>query len=155
MILTGSLGDVMQESCKIALDYVKSHATDFGIDNSVFTENDIHIHVPEGAVSKDGPSAGITICTTLISLFTNTTIDNKISMTGELTLRGKVLGIGGLKEKVIGASRAGIKKIFIPKENEVDLDEIPEEIRDNIKFKLIDNYIEIYEQLFEREKVCE
>ncbi len=155
LILTGSLGDVMQESCKIALDYVKSHAADFGIDNSIFTENDIHIHVPEGAVSKDGPSAGITICTTLISLFTNTTIDNKISMTGELTLRGKVLGIGGLKEKVIGASRAGIKKIFIPKENEVDLDEIPEEIRGNIKFKLIDNYIEIYEQLFEREKVCE
>ena len=155
LILTGSLGEVMQESCKIALDYIKSNSKRFGIDNNIFKDNDIHIHVPEGAVNKDGPSAGITICTTLISLFTNIPIDNKISMTGEITLRGQILGIGGLKEKVIGASRAGIKKIYIPKANEVDLEEIPNEIRKNIKFKLIDNYIEVYEQLFERRKVCE
>lgn len=155
LILTGCLGDVMQESCKIALDYIKSNANKFNIDNKLFKDYDIHIHVPEGAVSKDGPSAGIAITTTIISLLKNVPIDNKISMTGEITLRGKVLGIGGLKEKVIGAHRAGIKKIYIPKENEPDLDEIPDDIRSDIKFKLIDNYIEIYEKIFERVDVYE
>ena len=136
LILTGSLGDVMQESCHIALDYVKSNMDLFNIDSKVFIENDIHIHVPEGAVNKDGPSAGVTITTSLISLFKN------------ITLRGRVLGIGGLKEKVIGAHRAGIKKVFIPLENEKDLDEIPKEIKNDIEFILVNNYMEIYNELF-------
>lgn len=150
LILTGSLGEVMQESCHIALDYVKSNMDEFGIDNKVFEENDIHIHVPEGAVNKDGPSAGVTITTTLISLFTNKTVAKTVAMTGEITLRGRVLGIGGLKEKVIGAHRAGIKKVFIPLENEKDLDEIPNEIKKDIKFTTVNNYFEIYNYLFER-----
>ena len=148
LILTGSLGDVMQESCHIALDYVKSNMDLFKIDNRVFSDNDIHIHVPEGAVSKDGPSAGVTITTSLISLFKNIKVDSKVAMTGEITLRGRVLGIGGLKEKVIGAHRAGIKKVFIPLENEKDLDEIPKEIKNDIEFILVNNYMEIYNELF-------
>ena len=148
LVLTGSLGDVMQESCHIALDYVKANMDLFKIDNSVFSDNDIHIHVPEGAVNKDGPSAGITITTALISLFKNKKVDGKIAMTGEITLRGRVLGIGGLKEKVIGAHRAGIRKVFIPLENEKDLDEIPKEIKNDIKFILVNNYMDIYNELF-------
>ncbi|MBQ6324071.1 MAG: endopeptidase La [Bacilli bacterium] len=148
LILTGSLGDVMQESCHIALDYIKSNMDKFGIDSKVFDEHDIHVHVPEGAVNKDGPSAGITITTTLISLFTNKKVSKKVAMTGEITLRGRVLGIGGLKEKVIGAHRAGIKTIFIPKENEKDLDEIPKEVKKDIKFITVNNYNEIYKKLF-------
>ena len=148
LVLTGSLGDVMQESCHIALDYVKANMDLFKIDSKIFTENDIHIHVPEGAVNKDGPSAGVTITTTLISLFKNKKVDNKIAMTGEITLRGRVLAIGGLKEKVIGAHRAGIRKVFIPLENEKDLDEIPKEIKNDIEFICVNNYQEIYEKLF-------
>lgn len=148
LVLTGSLGEVMQESCHIALDYIKANMDLFGIDSKIFEENDIHIHVPEGAVNKDGPSAGVTITTTLISLFKNVVVDKNIAMTGEITLRGRVLGIGGLKEKVIGAHRANISKVFIPKENEKDLDEIPDEIRKEINFILVDKYIDIYEKLF-------
>ena len=148
LILTGSLGDVMQESCHIALDYVKANMDLFKIDSKIFTENDIHIHVPEGAVNKDGPSAGVTITTALISLFKNKKVDSKIAMTGEITLRGRVLAIGGLKEKVIGAHRAGIRKVFIPLENEKDLDEIPKEIKNDIEFICVNNYQEIYEKLF-------
>lgn len=148
LILTGSLGDVMQESCHIALDYIKSNMNLFKIDAKLFEENDIHIHVPEGAVNKDGPSAGVTITTTLISLFTNKQVNSDIAMTGEITLRGRVLPIGGLKEKIIGAHRANIKKVFIPKENERDLDEIPENIKSDIKFIVVKNYLDIYKELF-------
>ncbi len=148
LILTGSLGEVMQESCKIAFSYIKSNAKKYGIDAKVLTENDIHIHVPEGAVNKDGPSAGITITTAIISLLKNKSVPNDIAMTGEITLRGRVLTIGGLKEKVIGAQRAGIKKIFIPKDNEKDLDDIPKEIIDDIKFITIKNYQELYKKIF-------
>ena len=148
LILTGSLGDVMQESCHIALDYVKANAKAFKIDSKILEENDIHIHVPEGAVNKDGPSAGVTITTTLISLLKKKYVNKEIAMTGEITLRGRVLGIGGLKEKVIGAHRANIKRVFIPKENEKDLDEIPEEIRNDIKFYMVGNYKDIYKRLF-------
>ena len=151
LVLTGSLGEVMQESCHIALDYIKSNMDKFNIDNKMFSNNDIHIHVPEGAVNKDGPSAGVTITTTLISLFTNKKVEKNVAMTGEITLRGKVLAIGGLKEKVIGAHRAGIKNVFIPVENEKDLDEIPEEIKKDIRFISVDNYDEIYRSLFESE----
>ena len=148
LILTGSLGDVMQESCHIALDYIKANMDKFKIDSKLFTENDIHIHVPEGAVNKDGPSAGITITTALISLLKQKSVDKTIAMTGEITLRGRVLAIGGLKEKLIGAHRANIKKVFIPKENEKDLDEIPEEIKNDIKFIMVNKYSDIYKELF-------
>lgn len=148
LVLTGSLGDVMQESCHIALDYIKSNMDIFGIDCNLFSDNDIHIHVPEGAVNKDGPSAGITITSTLISLFTKRIVSNKIAMTGEITLRGRVLPVGGLKEKVIGAHRANIKKVFIPVENERDLDDIPENIRNDIEFIKVKNYMEVYKELF-------
>ena len=149
LILTGSLGEVMQESCHIALDYIKSNVEKFGIDYSLLNENDIHIHAPEGAINKDGPSAGVTITTALISLFTNKSVDKDIAMTGEITLRGHVLGIGGLKEKIIGSHRAGVKKIFIPIENEKDLDEIPEEIKKDIRFISVRNYEEIFSSLFQ------
>ena len=148
LVLTGSLGEVMQESCHIALDYIKSNMDKFNIDSKLFTENDIHIHVPEGAVNKDGPSAGVTVTTTLISLFTNKKVEKNIAMTGEITLRGNVLGIGGLKEKVIGAHRAGIRIIYIPCENEKDLDEIPMEIKKDISFISVDKYEEIFNSLF-------
>jgi len=149
LILTGSLGEVMQESCHIALDYIKSNMEHFEIDSEKFLHNDIHIHVPEGAVSKDGPSAGVTITTALISLFTDKKVEKNVAMTGEITLRGRVLAIGGLKEKVIGAHRANIKTVFIPLENEKDLDEIPEEIRKDIHFITVSNYEDIYRYLFE------
>lgn len=148
LILTGSLGEVMQESCHISLDYIKSNMEKFGINNDLFDKNDIHIHVPEGAVNKDGPSAGITITTALISLFTNKKVAKEIAMTGEITLRGRVLGIGGLKEKIIGAHRANMKRVFIPLENEKDLDDIPSDIKKDIQFIMIRNYAEVYEYLF-------
>lgn len=148
LILTGSLGEVMQESCQIALSYIKANSKKFHIDTKILSQNDIHIHVPEGAVAKDGPSAGIAITTTLISLFTGKAIANDVSMTGEITLRGKVLPIGGLREKVIGAHRAGIRKIFLPKDNEKDLDEIPEELKKDIRFVFVSSYGDIYKKLF-------
>ena len=148
LILTGSLGEVMQESCQIALSYIKANTKNFKIDEKLLKDNDIHIHVPEGAISKDGPSAGVTVTTALISLLKNKEVDNSIAMTGEITLRGKVLPIGGLKEKVIGAHRAGIKKIFIPNENLVDLDEIPDEVKKDIKFISVNTYKEIYGKLY-------
>ena len=152
LILTGSLGEVMQESCHIALDYIKSNMDEFGISQKEFEKNDIHIHVPEGAVNKDGPSAGVTITTALISLFLNKKVDNNIAMTGEITLRGRVLGIGGLKEKVIGAHRAGIKTVFIPNENEKDLDDIPDEIKADIRFVPVSKYCEIFDFLFKKDE---
>lgn len=147
LFLTGSLGDVMKESAQIALSYIKANSKYFKIDYDEFSKSDIHIHVPEGAVPKDGPSAGITLTTALISAFTNLKIDEKIAMTGEITLRGKVLAIGGLKEKSIGAYRNGIKKIFIPKDNMQDLDEIPDEIKQKIEYVPIKDYKELYKIL--------
>ena len=149
--LTGSLGDVMQESCRIALSYIKSNCKYFNISDKLFLDNDIHVHVPEGAVPKDGPSAGITITTSLISMLTNKSVDRSIAMTGEITLRGRILPIGGLKEKVIGAHRAGIKKIFIPNENIKDLDEISDNIKSDIEFYPVDNYKDVYKMIFKEE----
>ena len=152
LILTGSLGEVMQESAHIALSYIKSNAKHYGIKAEDLEENDIHIHLPEGAISKDGPSAGIALTTALISLLTNSPVPSNISMTGEITLRGNVLEIGGLKEKVIGSHRAGMKEIFLPRDNEKDLDEIPEELKKDIEFHFVSNYQEIYERLFKIKK---
>lgn len=147
LVLTGSLGEVMQESAKIALDYIKSNNEIFGINLNSLEGKTIHIHVPEGAIQKEGPSAGVALTTALISLLTNLKISSKISMTGEITLTGRVLPIGGLKEKVIGAYRAMINKIFIPRENEKDLKEIPDYIKDKIEFVLIDNYLDIFNNI--------
>ena len=148
LILTGSLGDVMRESCQIALSYIKANLSKFKIDSKLLKDADIHIHVPEGAVQKDGPSAGITITTALISLLKKKSVDNYLAMTGEITLRGRVLAIGGLKEKVIGAHRAGIKKIIIPKENNKDLEDIPKNVLKDIKFIYVEKYSDIYKLLF-------
>lgn len=148
LILTGSLGEVMKESCKIAISYVKTILKEIGVEENQLEENDIHIHAPEGAVPKDGPSAGIALTSAIISMLKKQAVSNTISMTGEITLTGRVLPIGGLKEKSIGAHRAGIKKVFIPKENEKDLTEVPEEIKNNLEYILVENYKEVYEKIF-------
>ena len=150
LILTGSLGDVMKESAMIALNYVKSNYKMFGIHYEKLVNNDIHINVPEAAIPKDGPSAGITLTTAIISAFTGKKIDRKVAMTGEITLRGKVLEIGGLKEKSIGAHRNGIQTIFIPEENKKDLEEIPEEIKKDITYIPVKTYKEVYTHLFQK-----
>jgi len=137
--LTGHLGDVMKESAKAAISYIRSKADSFGIDRNFYKKLDIHIHVPEGATPKDGPSAGITMATALISALTGCPIKKDVAMTGEITLRGRVLPIGGLKEKVLAAHRAGIKTIIIPNQNEKDIDDIPQNIRAEINFILADN----------------
>ena len=129
LLLTGKLGDVMKESAQAAFSYVKSHAKEYGIDEKIFQEKDIHIHVPEGATPKDGPSAGVTLTTALVSCLSGKPVSCHIGMTGEITLRGSVLPIGGLREKSIAANRNGLTKIFIPKENERDIEDIPEEVR--------------------------
>ena len=144
--LTGKLGDVMKESATTALSYIRAHASEYGIDAKEFTEKDIHLHVPEGATPKDGPSAGITIATAILSAFTKKTVKSSVAMTGEITLRGKVLAIGGLKEKALAAFRQGIKTIIIPKDNEKDLEDIPLEIRSEIAFIPVSNVKEVFEK---------
>lgn len=146
--LTGSLGNVMKESALIALDYIKSNAKKFDINYDKLAQNDIHIHVPEGAIPKDGPSAGIALTTSLISAFTDKLVSSKFAFTGEITLRGEVLKIGGLKEKCIGAYRNNIEKIIIPYDNESDLDEIPKEIKEKIKFVTVKNYEEVSKEVW-------
>lgn len=133
LILTGQLGDVMKESASIALDYIHANANRYGISKKVFAQTDIHLHVPEGAVPKDGPSAGITMTTAFASLLTQIPVKSNLAMTGEVTLRGNVLPIGGLKEKSLAAYRSGITTILIPKGNVKDLDEIPQEVKDVVK----------------------
>ena len=144
LILTGSLGDVMKESATLALSYVKANCDKFDIDYNLLCDNDIHIHIPLGAVSKDGPSAGVTLVTSLISAFANIQMDKDIAMTGEITLRGNILPVGGLREKCLCAIRNGIHKIFIPKENLCDVEELPDEIKNSLEFIPVMNYIEIY-----------
>jgi ATP-dependent Lon protease len=133
LIITGKLGEVMQESAQAAMSYVRSRADRFGIDRKVFENYDIHVHLPEGAIPKDGPSAGVTICTALVSALTRTLIRRDVAMTGEITLRGRVLPIGGLKEKTLAAHRAGIKTVLIPKANKKDLKDIPLKIRKQLR----------------------
>ena len=140
--LTGQLGDVMKESAQIAQSLVKSRLADVLKDSSI-DEKDIHIHVPEGAIKKDGPSAGVTLLTAITSLITGISVDSKIAMTGEISLQGKVLPVGGIKEKVIAAHRAGIKKVLLPCENEKDLEDVPDEIKDELTFKFMHNIDEV------------
>lgn len=141
--LTGNLGAIMKESANIALGYVKSNAEKYKINPDLFGNIDIHIHVPDGAVPKDGPSAGITITTAIVSALSNLPAKANNAMTGEITLRGNVLPIGGLKEKSISAHRSGLKKIYIPKENEKDLDEIPESVRKEVEIQLVEHIDEV------------
>ena len=148
LVLTGSLGEVMQESAKIAFSYIKSNCEKFKIDFDSIVDKDIHIHVPEGAIPKDGPSAGIALTTALISSLLNKKVSSDIAMTGEITLRGNVLAIGGLKEKSTGACRNNIKKIIIPYDNKADIDEIPEEIKNNIEYITVKNYEEVFKIIF-------
>ena len=143
LVLTGKLGDVMKESAQAAFSYIRSKVTELGIDPDFHEKNDIHIHVPEGAVPKDGPSAGITMATALASALTGKPIRKEIGMTGEITLRGRVLPIGGLKEKSLGAHRAGITTIICPKENEKDLDDIPESVRNELEFIFVSHVDEV------------
>ncbi len=132
-MLTGKLGDVMKESAQAALSYVKSNSKLYKIDPDFYNEHDIHIHVPEGAVPKDGPSAGVTITTAIISALTDRKVDHFIGMTGEITLRGRILPIGGLKEKSIAAHRSGLKTIMIPADNKKDLEDIPKDVREQLE----------------------
>ena len=143
LTLTGKLGDVMKESAQAAFSYTRSKAVEFGIEPDFHEKNDIHIHVPEGAIPKDGPSAGITMATALISALTGRAVSKEVAMTGEITLRGRVLPIGGLKEKSLAAHRAGIRKVLVPKDNARDLQEVPESIRDDLEFVMVAHMDEV------------
>ena len=153
VVLTGKLGDVMKESAKTGITYIRSIADKFGIEEDFYSNTDIHMHLPEGAVPKDGPSAGITMALAILSSLSNIPVRNDVAMTGEITLRGRVLAVGGVKEKLIAAHRAGIKKVLLPKECEHDLDEIPQNIKDEMEFVLVKHMDEVLEHaLFRNEE---
>lgn len=152
LTLTGHLGDVMKESAHAALSYIRSRAKLLGISNDLFSQNDIHIHVPAGAIPKDGPSAGITMATALVSAFTGRPVNKSTAMTGEVTLRGRVLPIGGLKEKTLAAKRMGIKKMIIPKRNQKDLEDIPKYIKKGMKFILVEMTDEVFKNALKKPK---
>ena len=137
--LTGQLGDVMRESARIALSWVRSKAAELGVDAEAFAQTDVHVHVPAGAIPKDGPSAGVAMTMAIASLFTGRPVKGSVGMTGEVTLRGRVMPIGGVKMKVLAAHRAGLKQVILPKRNERDLDEIPEDVRGDMRFVLVEN----------------
>ena len=145
--LTGQLGDVMQESAKAGISYIRSVADKLGIDPDFYKNYDIHLHIPEGATPKDGPSAGVTMCTALISTLTGIPVKKDIAMTGEITLRGKVLPVGGIREKVMAAHRAGIRKVLLPRENDADIPEIPEAVRNEMEFVLLDKVDDALKQV--------
>ena len=143
MQITGKLGDVMQESVKAAKSFVRSKSLEYGIIPPIFEKKDFHIHVPEGATPKDGPSAGIAMVTSIVSSITNIPVNREIAMTGEVTVTGQVLAIGGLKEKLLAAHRAGVKKVLIPKENEKDLVDVPQKVKDDIKIVPVESADEV------------
>ena len=151
--ITGNLGKVMKESATIAMEYIKANADDFGIENRIFNEYNVHIHVPEGATPKDGPSAGITMLTSLVSLFTQRKVKKNIAMTGEITLRGKVLPVGGIKEKILAAKRAKIKEIILSKANKRDIDEINADYLKGLKFHYVSEMHEVIDVAITKAKV--
>jgi len=150
LVLTGQLGDVMKESAQAALTYLRSKAPDLGISEDFFSEHDLHIHVPAGAIPKDGPSAGVTMLTALASLLTCRPIKPHLAMTGEVTLRGSVLPVGGIKEKVLAARRSGIKEVILPKKNKNDLEEIPKKLKKDIDFHLVGQMDEVLKLALEK-----
>jgi ATP-dependent Lon protease len=152
LTITGKLGEVMQESAQAALSYVRSRAKSFGLKDDFYQGIDLHIHVPEGAIPKDGPSAGVTMATSLTSALLRIPVKSDVAMTGEITLRGRVLPIGGLKEKVLAAIRGGIHTVVVPKENEKDLKEIPSHTRKEVKFLLVEEADEVLRHALELEK---
>lgn len=153
LVLTGNLGEVMKESAMIALAYLRSHAELFEIDHNLFDQWDIHVHVPAGATPKDGPSAGITMLTALTSAFTQRKVKSNLAMTGEITLRGKVLPVGGIKEKILAAKRANIKEIILSKSNRKDILEIKEEYIKDLKFHYVTEMREVIELALMKDKV--
>jgi len=145
LTVTGQLGDVMKESAMAAMSYVRTHSRELGLEDDYFQQHDIHIHVPAGAIPKDGPSAGVTMATAIASLVTGTPVSSEVAMTGEVTLTGQVLPIGGLKEKTLAAQRAGITTVIMPSRNEADLEDVPEELRKGMTFVPVDRVEEVWE----------
>ena len=148
LTITGQLGDVMQESAQTALSWVRAHAEALGLDPEWFREHDVHLHVPAGAVPKDGPSAGITMATAIMSLVRNQPVADDVGMTGEITLTGQVLPIGGIREKALAAQRAGLKRVILPRDNEPDLEELPKETRRELEFILVDSIEQVFDAAF-------
>ena len=153
LTITGNLGKVMKESATIAMEYIKANADNFGIDSELIEKYNVHIHVPEGATPKDGPSAGITMLTSLVSVFTQRKVKNKLAMTGEITLRGKVLPVGGIKEKILAAKRANIKEIMLCKENEKDIIDIKKTYLRGLKFHYVTDMHEVIDFALMKQKV--
>jgi ATP-dependent Lon protease len=149
-MVTGQLGDVMKESAQAALSYVRSKAKEIGIEDKAFEKSDIHLHVPEGATPKDGPSAGVTMATAIASLMTNRVVRDDVAMTGEITLRGRVLPVGGIKEKVIAAHRVGLKRVILPKRNEKDLDDLPDDVRKQLTFVFAEKVTDVFDAALSR-----
>jgi ATP-dependent Lon protease len=153
--LTGSLGEVMKESAQASLSYVRSKAKELGLDLDFYQDRDIHLHVPAGAQPKDGPSAGVTMATALVSLISGRAVKGNVSMTGEITLRGQVLPVGGIKEKVLAAYRAGSTSVILPKKNQADLEEdIPEEVLEKIKFIFVEDIEEVLDAALNKKKIA-
>ncbi len=150
LILTGQLGEVMKESAQAALSFVRTNAAKLDLPAEALENQDIHIHIPAGAIPKDGPSAGVTILTALVSFLTRRRVVKDLAMTGEITLRGQVLPVGGIKEKVLAAHRAGIRSIILPKNNEKDLEDIPKKVQKDIQFHFVDKMLEVLKLALEK-----
>jgi ATP-dependent Lon protease len=149
LTLTGRLGDVMRESAQAALTYVRANAGDLKVDAGFYEDRDVHVHVPHGGVPKDGPSAGVTIATSLVSLLTGRPVRADVAMTGEITIKGKVLPVGGIKEKILAARRAGIRKVILPRQNENDLVEVPDVVKQGMTFIFVDSLADVFENALE------
>ena len=151
LILTGNLGDVMKESARIGISYIRSIGEQYSLDAEFFKNHDVHIHIPEGAVPKDGPSAGITMTTAMLSAMTKIPVRADVAMTGEVTLRGRVLPIGGLKEKLLAAKKAGMKLVLVPVKNRPDVEELDKEITEGMEIRFVTEMAEVIEQAFVKE----